>query len=667
MNELHKETSPYLLQHATNPIHWKTWSSANIDKAIKQDKLLVISIGYSTCHWCHVMEEETFQDKAVAELMSENFVSIKVDREEHLDVDAYYMKAIQIMTQRGGWPLNVVCLPDGRPIWGGTYFPKSEWFDSLSQLATLYATKKHVALEYAEKLQQGITILSAAPENKASEKKDLTTILNTWKKSFDWEYGGYTRAPKFMMPTNLLYLQKHALFFNDKEILEYIDLTLQRLAWGGIFDNLEGGFSRYSVDLKWHVPHFEKMLYDNAQLLSVYADAYKRTHADEYRRVLEKTVEFIETNWKDNSGGYYSATNADSLDLNGQKMEGAYYVWTEEELRSILGEDYNLFSEIYNINSFGKWEEDNYVLIRNCSLEELANNRNITLEELIFIKNKAEAKLLAKRNERDSPSIDNKIVCSWNAMYILGLLDTYTALQDQRYLIIAQELFTYIERNFINEEEKLLHSITQGKKGVAAYLDDYAFFIQAAIALFEHTGLQTYLNSAKFYTSICYDQLYSLESGFFYFNDPSSSLVTPAFETEDNVIPSSNAIMALNLQKLGVLYTNSYYTETAKNMINIIVNNIDYASAYSHWLIAKLHQDNPLELTITGENALEKVITLRNKPITRSLIIPLSNHTIVPYLHNKETSDRELIFHLCENNTCLLPNKNEEYINSLLL
>lgn len=262
MNLLHLESSPYLLQHANNPIYWKAWNKETLTRAEQEDKLIIISIGYSTCHWCHVMEKESFENQEVADIMNQHFISIKVDREELPHLDNFYMKAIQIMTKQGGWPLNVVCLPDGRPIWGGTYFKKEAWMDSLAQLHRLYIEKRDTVLDFATQLQEGISILSQAPIAQEESRFNTDLVLENWKKSFDWEYGGYTRAPKFMMPTNLIYLQKKGVLHRDQQLLEYIDLTLTRMAWGGLFDTVEGGFSRYSVDHKWHIPHFEKMLYD---------------------------------------------------------------------------------------------------------------------------------------------------------------------------------------------------------------------------------------------------------------------------------------------------------------------------------------------------------------------------------------------------------------------
>lgn len=294
MNELSTESSPYLLQHAQNPVYWKAWNAHTIKEAAQKNQLMIVSIGYSACHWCHVMEHETFENDDAAKTMNAHFTSIKVDREERPDIDAVYMKAVQIMTQKGGWPLNVVCLPDGRPIWGGTYFKPEEWRDTLEQLHKLYIDKPEKLLEYADKLQEAIETLQHLPLNKTETPTEvlLQELLAKWTKSFDHDFGGMARAPKFMMPNNYEFLMRYGFQNKDQELLNFVDLTLTKMAYGGLFDTIEGGFSRYSVDMKWHVPHFEKMLYDNGQLLSLYANAYKRTKNPLYQEVIEKTISF---------------------------------------------------------------------------------------------------------------------------------------------------------------------------------------------------------------------------------------------------------------------------------------------------------------------------------------------------------------------------------------
>ncbi len=435
MNLLSSETSPYLLQHAQNPVFWQAWNPASLASAKTQNKLIIISVGYSACHWCHVMEHESFENQEVADVMNQHFVNIKVDREERPDVDAVYMKAVQIMTQHGGWPMNVVCLPDGKPVWGGTYFRKNDWINSLEQLQELFVQQPEKLYEYASKLNDGMTAISVVqnPNNQAVfDAENLEQLVIKWQRSFDWEYGGMARAPKFMMPTNYEFLLRYGYQTKNEKLLEFIHLTLTKMAYGGLFDTVDGGFSRYSVDIKWHVPHFEKMLYDNGQLVSLYANAYKLTQNKLYKTVIEKTLAFVEKEWFTDFGGFYSALDADSLNPDGKLEEGAFYVWKKPELQEILGENFELFAKVFNINEFGFWEHDNYVLIQNQDLETIANEHKISVSELESKKSSWENLLYQEREKRQKPRLDDKCLCSWNAIMLKGFVDGYKALQNQK-------------------------------------------------------------------------------------------------------------------------------------------------------------------------------------------------------------------------------------------
>ena len=655
MNELQHASNPYLKQHATNPIHWKAWHASVFEQAQVQNKLVIVSIGYSTCHWCHVMEEESFTNTAVAEVMNRDFLSIKVDREEHPAVDAYYMKAVQLMTKQGGWPLNVVCLPDGRPIWGGTYFPKQTWLDALTQLAQLHQNKPETVLEFATKLQKGVYIMGLAPSANEERRFNLDVLLEKWKQSFDLEYGGYQRAPKFMMPTNLLYLQKLGDLNRDKDLLHYIDLTLTQMAWGGIFDVVEGGFSRYSVDFKWHIPHFEKMLYDNAQLLSVYSDAYKRTANPLYLEIIDKTATFIQRNWQSDWGGVYSALDADSLDAHGTSKEGAYYVWTEAELRRILGDDFNLFAQVFNSNDYGYWEEGNFVLIQNQTLESIASANQLDVFDLQERKKNWERLLLQERNQRPRPLLDDKIICSWNALLITGLLDAYSATTQVHYLQQAERIYHYIQTHLFDEERGLYHSSHQQQTQTLGYLDDYSFYIQALIHLFEHTANQDYLWQAKRLMDLTLDLFLDENSKFFYFSQENQAdNILRSIETEDNVIPSANAVLCRSLLQLGVAFEHTYYTQLAHQMIEVMQSNLDYPSAYSHWLLAMLYTESPAELAIVGTNALEASLKVQANLISKTFVFPINQASLIPYFE-KYTVDETTQYYLCENKHCLTP------------
>ena len=476
MNELQLETSPYLLQHASNPVHWKAWNTNSLTEAKDKNKLIIVSIGYSACHWCHVMEHESFEDNAVAAVMNDHFINIKVDREERPDVDAVYMKAVQIMTGRGGWPLNIVTLPDGRPVWGGTYFRKEEWIQTLDQLQEMYQVTPEKMIEYAEKLHEGIQaieIIQSDSKEDSVNQKQIESLVEKWKKSFDWEFGGMARAPKFMMPNNYQFLMRFAHQKKDSELLDFVNLTLTKMAYGGLFDTIDGGFSRYSVDMKWHVPHFEKMLYDNGQLVSLYSDAYKLTKKPLYKEVIEKTLRFVEKEWLTAEGGFYSALDADSLNEKNHLEEGAFYVWKIAQLKTILKDDFDLFSQVFNCNSFGLWEDENYVLIQNQPLENIAKQNNISATELQTKKKNWEHLLYIEREKRSKPRLDDKCLTSWNAIMLKGYIDAYKALKDEKYLNIALKNANFISKNLWSSEGNLNHNYKNGKSTINGYLEDY--------------------------------------------------------------------------------------------------------------------------------------------------------------------------------------------------
>ncbi|HSP12086.1 MAG TPA: thioredoxin domain-containing protein, partial [Salegentibacter sp.] len=436
-NDLIRESSPYLLQHAHNPVDWKAWNDQSLEKAETENKLLIISVGYSACHWCHVMEHESFEDPEVAKVMNSNFINIKVDREERPDIDQVYMNAVQVMTGTGGWPMNVVALPDGRPVWGGTYFRKEQWINALTQLSHLYKQKPEQLLEYAGRLEEGLQklqLIDVPAEEKPFSRDFYAEIMKKWKSDFDFQNGGYKGAPKFMMPNNYEFLSRYAFQQKDTELEQFTLHTLTKMAWGGIYDPVGGGFSRYSVDERWHVPHFEKMLYDNAQLVSLYSKAYKHTKNLLFKEVIEKTLEFIKEELSSPEHAFYSALDADSLNEDGKSEEGAYYSWTKHELEEMLQEDFKVFSAYFNINKTGFWEKNRYVLIRAKTSEEIASEFSISEEQLEEKDPSWMAKLKKHRNSRSKPGLDDKSLTSWNALMLTGYLDAYTALGNEDYL-----------------------------------------------------------------------------------------------------------------------------------------------------------------------------------------------------------------------------------------
>ncbi len=663
MNELHKQTSPYLLQHKNNPIFWKSWSAVSLQQAQEQNKLIVISIGYSACHWCHVMKHETFEDNEVAELMNEHFVSIKVDREEHPDVDAVYMKAVQLMTQQGGWPLNVVALPNGKPVWGGTYFRKEQWVSSLVQLQEMFRTAPGEMNDYADNVEQALDSLTQLVEQPLEQNNQaiLNEFVEKWSKSFDWEFGGYTRAPKFMMPSNYRFLMRYAHQNNHHKLLEYINLTLTKMAYGGIFDTIDGGFSRYSVDMKWHVPHFEKMLYDNGQLISLYSNAYKLTKNPLYKEIVEKTLTFVEREWLSPEGGFYAAFDADSLNQYDKKEEGAFYVWKKQDLQEIFEEDFKLFAEIFNINDFGYWEQNTYILIQNQPLEKIAQDFGLSVEQAKTKKKEFEQTLFDIREKRQKPALDDKVITSWNAMMTRGFTEAYKALGNEAYLEIAQKSMNFIRLKLWSENGNLYRTYKNETSKINGFLEDYAFVIDALIGLYEATADSSYLTDAKQLIDYCLDKFYDSQKGLFRFKsieDP--LLISENYEIEDNVIDSSNSVMANNLYRLWVYFGQQPYYDICNRMLRLIMSNIDYPSAFSNWLYVMMNfESSQKELAICGPNALDNLKVINQIYLPQTIIAATDKKSNLPFLESR-FSPNVLHFFVCQNRVCDLPLANLE-------
>ena len=664
-NNLINETSPYLLQHAYNPVDWNPWDSKYLDLAKKENKLVIISVGYSACHWCHVMERESFEDTIAAKLMNEKYISIKVDREERPDVDNVYMNAVQLMTGSGGWPLNVVTLPDGRPIWGGTYFTKDQWINALEQISKLYNDDPERLISYADQLEEGVKSLDVINLNETTPDFNLNIMqdyLNTWSTKFDMEYGGSKGMPKFMMPNNLHFLLKYSYQTENKEIQKFVELTLEKMAFGGVYDQVGGGFSRYSVDDKWHIPHFEKMLYDNAQLISLYSDAYKLTKNRLYKNVVYETIGFINSELKDSSGGYYSSLDADSKTDENVLEEGAFYVWTKEELIKVLKEKFTLFSDYYNINEFGYWEDNKYVLIRNQKGVEIASKYNISEDELNQLIQSCKSELIKVRNKRIKPRLDDKILSSWNGLMIKGFADSYKAFNEPDFLDAAVKNGEFIVKNLLQKDGQLLRNYKNNKGYINGYLEDYSAVISGFIALHEITLDDKWLKYSKKITDYVYNHFYNEETKMFYFtSDLDEKLLSRTVNFRDNVIPSSNSMMANNLFLLSHYFDNEYYLETAKSMLNNISPEFDlYPDGFSNWLDLMLKlSDSFYEVALVGENALIKASEINKNFKPNKLIIGSLTESDLPLLKNRYVNGDTFIY-VCVKKACRLPVKTSE-------
>jgi len=659
-NELINESSPYLRQHAHNPVNWKAWNDNSLQQAKDEKKLMIISVGYAACHWCHVMEKESFEDSTVAAVMNKNFISIKVDREERPDVDQIYINAVQLMTGSAGWPLNVVTLPDGRPIWGGTYFKKEQWIIALNKMQKLYEENPQKLIDYANRLEEGIKSMDLISVNlNEINFKDFPTdsIVSNWQDNFDYKFGGNKRSPKFMMPNNYEFLLRHSVQRNNVELLDYVLLTLDKIAYGGVYDHIGGGFSRYSTDAKWHVPHFEKMLYDNAQLVSLYSHAYSKTKKPLYKEVVTETLEYIAREMTNDEGSFYSSLDADSETETGELEEGAYYVYTKDELKNLLHEDFDLFAAYYNINSFGKWEKDTYVLIRNKSDKEILKQFSIGLEELLQKKKNWKQQLLSYRNKRPRPRLDDKTLTSWNALMIKGYVDAYKVFQTKEYLDVALKSAHFILDKQLQENGALYHSYKDGKSSINGYLEDYASVIDAFISLYEVTLDEKWINTAKDLADYSFTNFFDEEKSMFYFTSKEDKkLVTRTFEYRDNVIPGSNSIMAKNLFILAHHFDENNFGKTAKQMLHNVQPEIaSYPSGYSNWLdLLANYQYNFFEVVVVGDQAVEKVSELNNKYLPQILIAGSKTAKKSPLLELRYLEGETLIY-VCVNNACKLP------------
>ena len=659
-NALIHETSPYLLQHAHNPVHWEAWHPDVLNRAQEEDKLLLISIGYAACHWCHVMEKECFEDEEVAKVMNEHFINIKIDREERPDVDQIYMDAIQMISGQGGWPLNIVALPDGRPFWGATYVPKENWIKSLEQLVELYKTDKPRITGYAADLANGLNAINLVETDTDSEQysqEQLDAAVQHWTQYFDTFLGGHKRAPKFMMPNNWDFLLHYATTAQKPEIMDFVDTTLTRMAYGGIYDHVGGGFSRYAVDVKWHVPHFEKMLYDNGQLVSLYAKAYAATQNPLYKDVVEGTLEFVQEELLDNSGGFYSSLDADSLDEHGNLEEGAYYVWTEAELAKLLGKNYDLFKAYFNINSYGHWEADNYVLIRDKSDLEIAEQFNIKISELKTTIKKSLSVLKKEREKRSKPRLDDKILTSWNGLMLKGLVDAYRYLGEEAYLDLALKNAAFIQREMVKKDNSLYRNHKEGKSSINAFLDDYATVIDAYVALYEVTFDEQWLGLAKQLLDYAKEHFFDKASGmFFYTSDEDQSLIRRTIEVDDNVISSSNSMMAINLFKLHKLYPDEGYGSLSEQMLKNVQKDFDRrAQSFSNWLHLVLFQNhNFYEIAVIGEDYRTMGRELAQAYLPQSILVGSQSQGNLELLKNREVHGKTLIY-VCIEGACKLP------------
>ena len=654
-NNLSLESSAYLLQHAKNPINWQRWDKKLYNTNNTDNKLLVVSIGYSSCHWCHVMEKETFEDSGVASFMNEKFISIKVDREENPEIDNIYMTATQMMTGRGGWPLNVVCLPDGRPVYGGTYHTKEQWLEVLGKIQKVYENDKKQLYGIAEKVEKGIQEVNRFEytEEEADFKPQLLqNEMKIWTSQWDMINGGEKQNQKFITPTKFNYILQYQHLNEDTKIKAYLKNTLENIANSGIVDHLEGGFYRYTVDPEWKIPHFEKMLYDNAQLLSLYANAYKEFKTPLFKSTVYKTFDFLQKRMENTEGGYFSAIDADN-----EQGEGRYYMFNIDEIKKAAGQDLSMILDYYRIELDKPIENSFYHLRKTNDFNTFLKKYSITNDQLVKRQKIWESQFEELKEKREFPLTDKKIITSWNAQMVSGLLNSFEAFGDKQFLNQAQRTYSFLRENLISGAE-LMHTFQANKAKMEANLEDYAFMIRAALGLYQNTGNVDYLEQADELTENAIKNFETTKNPFFtYTKNP--VMFSEIISVNDNVIPSANAIMAENLWTLGHLLEKKKYSAKAKKMLAVMTSyfNEGRGSDYSQWaqLITK-EAFSYKEVVIVGPEAQNTNREIQQNYLPNVLFQISDKPSELPLLKDRFFKKETLIY-VCEDKVCLRPSK----------
>ncbi len=703
MNKLHLETSPYLLQHANNPVHWQTWGQNAFQQAREQDKPLIVSIGYSTCHWCHVMEHESFEDPTIADYMNNHFICVKVDREERPDIDQIYMDALQAMGVSGGWPLNIFLLPDGRPFYGGTYFPptiaynRPSWIEVLNRISTVYKENKKMVLKNAMQLTEQIAKMDNTflklfqlPENQELiiSQKNIQTAYLTLEKQFDTEEGGFETPPKFLATLAIQFLLEYSFFYaksdsqNAENAHQHAKFSLQKMSRGGLYDHLEGGFSRYSTDKYWLVPHFEKMLYDNALMINNLADCIssmgkqENEEKQELHAVLKQTINYIQKIMTSPEGAFYTAEDADS---NG--IEGEYYTWQKSEIvtaiqtlfsqpeniKLLKNSDLNidkiidLFCSCYNISEKGNWEQTN-ILNTPQAIFDFSKSKNIITNYFYDILEKIKSYLCTIRKKRIPPLRDEKVILGWNALLTKAILKASYLENNENYRQIAQKNINFLLENFRQNNAPIFQHVgtftpSQSanfsiKNAEQAFLDDYAYLIDALI---ENNNI----DHAATITNYVLDAFFDEKTGLFYYTSSNTNLILRKKDYYDGALPSGNATMMLNLLKLAVLLDKNEYKTIAAQMVqNLQPAAEKFPLSFARWLEAAQRLAIPfVEVAIVGKNAEKLAAELRQHYIPHLLMqYATVEKAQFPLLRNRQpANENHTYIYVCQNYTCQQP------------
>ncbi|MEP7111223.1 MAG: thioredoxin domain-containing protein [Ferruginibacter sp.] len=669
-NRLIKETSPYLLQHAHNPVDWFSWGEEAFSKAKAENKVILISIGYSACHWCHVMERESFENESVAQAMNEHFVNIKIDREERPDLDHIYMDAIQAITGSGGWPLNVFLTPDTKPFFGGTYFPpvkafnRSSWTEILNGISQAWRERKDEIESQAENLtahlqksnnfSEANNIISTNNSDNIISIEQCHSMFSVIMKSADTEWGGFGRAPKFPQTFTIQFLLQYHHFTGNKEALQQALLSIDKMLMGGIYDQVGGGFARYSTDNEWLAPHFEKMLYDNALLINVLCDAFQLTSEKKYEAAIRETILFITDELLEEEGGFNAALDADS-----EGEEGRYYVWQKDEVEKILGDDSELFCAFFDITNEGNWEGKN-ILRKLKPTDVFIKERGLKKEQFLQTIKQCLQRLSLQRNARVKPSLDDKIILGWNALMLNAVAKAAIALQDESYRKMAESNFDFLRENFKIDKGSpgLLHTYKDGTAKYPAFLDDYAYLVAAAIILYKATFDESYLESALEYCKYVIENFSDDESTFFFYtHQEQKDVIVRKKEIYDGATPSGNSTMAENLYLLSVIFNIGEWRNRADKMMKILSPSIiKYPGSFGIWAALLLQQLSGLnEIAVIGTDfvSVSNKILLNFIP-NMVIMSAASENKGFPLLANKPCNKTALIY-LCKNYTCLTP------------